>query len=190
MGVWCDCLLPKSRLPTTNEPPAEEADEAANHHNHGDGDACYGARAEVRTSGHARVATGSESTVTYTSIFITCGILGAISCTRAPSRAHLLTIITYLADSVRTAVGAAGHLAIEAFGAGLVGLVSLCCTCETLDRIRLLGARRTVSYAPVCRVTTGGAYLRAVCSGCGEVSACKLLISNALSESAGRVRDL
>ena len=49
-------LLPKSRLSTTNEPPAEEAHEAAH-----DGDdcnryACDRARAEVRTSGHARLA--------------------------------------------------------------------------------------------------------------------------------------
>ena len=35
------------RFPSTYEPPAEEADEAPDDNNDGDGDACYGARAEV-----------------------------------------------------------------------------------------------------------------------------------------------
>ena len=159
-------------------PPAEEAHEAAHDDDRGDGDACNGARAEVGVAtSHKTIATGRESTVTYTSTFTSCGVLGTGGHTRAPSRAHLLTIITRLAHPVRTAVGAVSHLAIEAFAAGLVGFVSLCCTCETLDRIRLLGARRTVSYATISLITTGGAYLRAVYGSCGEVSAGGFAIS-------------
>ena len=43
-------LLPKSRLSTTNEPPAEEADEASNYHNGGHRDACDRATGEVGTT--------------------------------------------------------------------------------------------------------------------------------------------
>ena len=46
-------LLPESRLAPADEPPAEEAHEAANHHNHGDGDPRDRAGAEVAAGAHA-----------------------------------------------------------------------------------------------------------------------------------------
>ena len=153
--------------------------------------ACDRAGREVdAATSHTTIATGRESAIAYTSIFITCGILGAISCTRAPSGAHLLTI-TCLADSVRTAVGATSHLAIEAFGAGLVGLLPFCCADRAGDRRRLSqagsnlrGACLASVYAPVCRVVAEGAGLLLISIGCGEVST--VSFTSFLTNTSGR----
>ena len=184
MGIGCDCLLPKSRLPAADEPPAEEAHDD----DRGDGDACDGPAAEaalVRAGGHTGLATGSESIVTYTSTFIICGVIRTVGHARAPSRAHLLISTTCLADSVRTAVRAVSHLAIEAFGAGLVELLPFCCAGRARDCFSTLGARLAVSYAPVCCIVAEGAdlLLAGLVSG-GEVSsifACSLTNARARS---------
>ena len=88
-------------------------------------------------------------------------------------------------------MGAVGQLAIEAFAAGLVGLFSIIwCAGRARDCSSALRALLAVCYAPICRVVAEGADLFLISIDCGEVSACACIFSDALPESAGRVRDL
>eukprot|EP00701_Giardia_intestinalis_P000084 XP_001703908.1 Hypothetical protein GL50803_18726 [Giardia lamblia ATCC 50803] len=74
--------LPKSRLPSTYEPPAEEAHEAPHNDDHGDGDPRDGPCAEAAPVG-ARGHTGGPtavravSIVAHTDRVIISGVAGA-----------------------------------------------------------------------------------------------------------------